>query len=29
MEVVDAHGEFVVEDRSRDYGAGAMIRRFG
>ena len=29
MEVVDAHDEFVVEDRSRNFGVGAMIRRFG
>ena len=29
MEAVDAHGELVVEDRSRNFGVGAMIRRLG
>ena len=29
MEVVDAHGELVVEDRSRNFGVEAMIRRLG
>ena len=29
MEGVDAHGELVVEDRSRSFGVGAMIRRLG
>lgn len=29
MGVMDAHGELVVEDRSRNSGVGGMIRRFG
>ena len=29
MEVMDAHGELVVEDRSHNSGVGGMIRRFG
>lgn len=28
-EEVDAHGEVLVEDRSRNFGMGAMTRRFG